>query len=189
MQPRQQRSQERRDAIVTAAAQIAADDGYAAISHRAVARRAEVPLGSTTYYFSSLDDLLGAVADVMVTECLARGAEVTATAPAGDYSPRDAARLLTAAILPGDAAPRILSYYEQLLSAARYEAVAVVLGRSRPQLEQMVADVLAKTGFADRVSPALALASVDGAALSALSEGHPDVPGFVRGIVTELLSK
>jgi hypothetical protein len=66
--PQQRRGRERRDAIVRAAAEIAALDGFAAVSHRAVARRAGVPLGSTTYHFGSLYDLLGAAAGTTVDD-------------------------------------------------------------------------------------------------------------------------
>ena len=48
----------RRDRIADAALAIALEQGVAAVSHRAVAERAGVPLGSTTYHFKSLDDLL-----------------------------------------------------------------------------------------------------------------------------------
>ncbi len=33
------------------------EEGFSALTHRAVANRAGVPLASTTYYFSSVDDL------------------------------------------------------------------------------------------------------------------------------------
>lgn len=189
MQPRQERGQQRRRALVSAAAEIAAEEGFAAVSHRTVARRAGVPLGSTTYYFTSLEDLLGAVADEMVSECLVRGGRLTEAAPAGRYSAEDAADLITRAVLPAETAPRVLCYYEQLLSAARYPAVAAVLQRSRPQLERMVGQALATTGFDGAASAGLVLSVVDGAALGALSEGRDDIVAFVAAAVTELLTR
>jgi TetR/AcrR family transcriptional regulator, regulator of biofilm formation and stress response len=48
----------RRDRIADAALAIALEQGVGAVSHRAVADRSRVPLGSTTYHFRSLDDLL-----------------------------------------------------------------------------------------------------------------------------------
>lgn len=47
----------RKEAIVIAAAECIATDGISGLTHRKVAERAKVPLGSTTYYFKSLDDL------------------------------------------------------------------------------------------------------------------------------------
>ena len=48
---------QRRSRLVKVALEVIADRGVAAASHRAVADAADVPLGSTTYYFASLDDL------------------------------------------------------------------------------------------------------------------------------------
>ncbi|NYE35360.1 DNA-binding transcriptional regulator YbjK [Nocardioides cavernae] len=50
----------RRQEIVTAAAELVTEVGTAGLSHRKVAYRAEVPLGSTTQYFATLDDLRAA---------------------------------------------------------------------------------------------------------------------------------
>lgn len=51
---------ERRERILAAAERILLERGIDGLSHRAVAREADVPLGSTTYYFATLDDLLDA---------------------------------------------------------------------------------------------------------------------------------
>ena len=47
----------RRREIVTAAAELIVEIGVDALTHRKVAARAGVPLGSTTQYFATLDDL------------------------------------------------------------------------------------------------------------------------------------
>lgn len=49
----------RRRAIVAAAADLIVEIGITHLTHRRVAARAGVPLGSTTHYFASLDDLRG----------------------------------------------------------------------------------------------------------------------------------
>ncbi|WP_377266936.1 TetR/AcrR family transcriptional regulator [Peterkaempfera sp. SMS 1(5)a] len=51
---------DRRGRIVAAALEVIADQGVAGASHRAIARTADVPLGSTTYHFATLDELLAA---------------------------------------------------------------------------------------------------------------------------------
>ncbi|MFJ3972719.1 TetR/AcrR family transcriptional regulator [Streptomyces parvus] len=48
----------RRTRIIDAALTVIAADGIAGLSHRTVAAEADVPLGSTTYHFASLDELL-----------------------------------------------------------------------------------------------------------------------------------
>lgn len=51
-------AQQRRLAILEAALRIMAREGLRAVSHRAVAAEASVPLAATTYYFSDLEDLI-----------------------------------------------------------------------------------------------------------------------------------
>jgi DNA-binding transcriptional regulator YbjK len=55
---RQARGERRHDAILEAALRVIAERGVSAVTHRAVAAEAAVPLSSTTYYFESLDELL-----------------------------------------------------------------------------------------------------------------------------------
>jgi DNA-binding transcriptional regulator YbjK len=50
----------RRERIIEAAVDVISETGLAALTHRAAAARADVPLGSTTYHFTSLDELLDA---------------------------------------------------------------------------------------------------------------------------------
>jgi DNA-binding transcriptional regulator YbjK len=50
----------RRRAIITATIAVIASSGLGAVTHRKVAQQAGVPLGSTTYYFSCIDDLVTA---------------------------------------------------------------------------------------------------------------------------------
>ncbi|QOV39141.1 TetR family transcriptional regulator [Streptomyces ferrugineus] len=49
---------ERRQRIIDAAIRVVGAKGIAGLSHRTVAAEADVPLGSTTYHFKTLDDLL-----------------------------------------------------------------------------------------------------------------------------------
>lgn len=49
---------ERRDRIIDAALELIAEQGVAGTSHRKVAQRADVPLGSMTYHFTNMDELL-----------------------------------------------------------------------------------------------------------------------------------
>lgn len=49
----------RREQILEATLRVIGRSGREAVTHRAVAEEAGVPLGSTTYYFDSRDDLLG----------------------------------------------------------------------------------------------------------------------------------
>jgi DNA-binding transcriptional regulator YbjK len=55
----EQATQGRREQILEATLRVIGREGREAVTHRAVAEEAGVPLGSTTYYFDSRDDLLG----------------------------------------------------------------------------------------------------------------------------------
>jgi TetR/AcrR family transcriptional regulator, regulator of biofilm formation and stress response len=48
----------RRERLVATALDVIADRGVTGASHRSIARAADVPLGSLTYHFSSIDELL-----------------------------------------------------------------------------------------------------------------------------------
>jgi len=50
----------RRAALGAAVVDVIAEVGIGRTTHRAVAARAELPLGATTYYFPTLDDLIAA---------------------------------------------------------------------------------------------------------------------------------
>ncbi|MFI8090051.1 TetR/AcrR family transcriptional regulator [Streptomyces sp. NPDC086080] len=48
----------RRDRILAATLDLIAEEGVAGVSHRKIAARAQVPLGSMTYHFTGIDDVL-----------------------------------------------------------------------------------------------------------------------------------
>ena len=50
----------RRERLIATTLDVIAEHGIAGASHRAIARAADVPLGSTSYHFASIDDLLAA---------------------------------------------------------------------------------------------------------------------------------
>jgi DNA-binding transcriptional regulator YbjK len=58
----------RRDRIAAAAVDVVAERGVEGLTHRAVAAKADVPLGSTTYHFADLDDLLAAALERAAAE-------------------------------------------------------------------------------------------------------------------------
>jgi DNA-binding transcriptional regulator YbjK len=56
--PRTSAGERKRGQILDASVRVFGTGGAAAVTHRAVANLAHVPLGSTTYYFTDRDDLL-----------------------------------------------------------------------------------------------------------------------------------
>lgn len=49
---------DRKERIVESALAVLARDGVAGITHRAIGEAADVPLGSITYHFKTLDDIV-----------------------------------------------------------------------------------------------------------------------------------
>lgn len=58
----------RRQTIVEAAAALITEAGVVDLTHRKVAAKAGVPLGATTYYFASLDELSAAALELLGQE-------------------------------------------------------------------------------------------------------------------------
>ena len=100
----------RRQRIIEVALDVIAEHGVAATTHRKVAQAADVPLGSLTYHFTGLDDLLAA-AFTKLADDTADGFEA---ALAGAGSP-DAAREAVVGLITGEllgARRNILLTYE-----------------------------------------------------------------------------
>ncbi|WP_197318619.1 TetR/AcrR family transcriptional regulator [Saccharomonospora sp. NB11] len=73
---------DRRNRIARAAIAVIAERGINALTHRAVAAKAGVPLGSTTYHFATLDDLIASALDEAARRNVAALREWDATLPA-----------------------------------------------------------------------------------------------------------
>jgi len=84
----------RRQEIVSAAAELIIEIGVEALTHRKVAARAGVPLGATTQYFATLDDLRGAALQALAEEVDTRLDETRRAAEADGVTPDALARLV-----------------------------------------------------------------------------------------------
>lgn len=176
---RQPRGAARRDAIVTAAAALVLDVGPAALTHRTIAQRADVPLAATTYYFASLDDLVGA-AGTLLAESWATHADrvveslAAEVAPAGDrpavLTVERRCAVLVDAVLPAGDDRAVRGHYEHLVSAGRDEVLAAAYAAGRAGLDDAVTRLVDLLGVL--AGPEVVVAVVDGAAVSALSEGR-----------------
>ncbi|MGO2747238.1 TetR/AcrR family transcriptional regulator [Microbacterium sp.] len=88
----------RRNAIVLAAAELIVEVGVDAITHRMVAARADVPLGATTQYFDTLDDLREAALQLLVEHVEVQMQRMRETLAAEGATPAAIARFLSAAV-------------------------------------------------------------------------------------------
>jgi DNA-binding transcriptional regulator YbjK len=188
---RQARGTQRRDTIVSAAAELILRDGPSSVTHRSVAAQADVPLAATTYYFSGLDDLLAAAGQRIVRDWADRAqaighavADAVADGGVDALSTRSRALLLVDAVLPPGDHGELLGFYEHVVSAGRSPVLATAFAQGRGELDVVVDELLAQLGV--RFSAVLLIAVVDGAAVTALCEGR-NVRDLAVDCVTELL--
>jgi AcrR family transcriptional regulator len=160
----------RRTEIAEAAAAILREEGPAGVSHRTVARRVGCSLSLTTYYFENLDELLGEAGRINIGLWASR-AEAVAEAVEGEPPPTDrdeiTALILRACLPEGDA---LLGHYLQLIASAGAAPVTSAYRTGRDRLNGAVARVLRQLEI--ECPPELVIAVVDGAAVTALSEGR-----------------
>lgn len=186
--PRQQRAEDRRDALVAAAATVVHEHGPAGFSARAVAAAGGLPLASVSYYFPRLDDLLAAAVDIVLRDWLTHGETVAKdTRAAGRVGIDVAATAIVGAILPPDRPAAIAHRYQHLLAAAANPVASVAMAALRTGLERLVDDILDTTAVQSPLSADALVALVDGAAVGAISEGRPDPADRVRATVREAL--
>lgn len=156
-------AQRRRAALLEAAADLSAEIGAGAVTHRAVAARAGVPLSTTSYFFSSIDEL--------VTEAL----RVGATERVSDFDAAERAAVL-AVDVPIDEV--IDAVVDQALASSRHaegSQVEYYLAAGRqPELQPEASATVQR--FAERVAGQLQRtgairADEAGWAITALGDG------------------
>lgn len=161
---------ERRRRIIDAAIRIVELKGIGALSHRTVAAEAGVPLGSTTYHFAGLDDLLVASLEQV---CGGPGGVLKDWAEAlsrGEDGPSPLADVLTRLLeeyARGDRG-RIRMEYELYLAALRRPALQPV---AAAWLDGMV-DVIGRH-TADDAAARVLVALIDGLLLQLLLTDRP----------------
>jgi DNA-binding transcriptional regulator YbjK len=171
---------ERRGAILDATIRIVTSEGLAAVTHRAVAKEAGVPLAATTYYFSSKDELIGEALDILVADEIERLAARARELGDEIRSPRAAAAAVAEVLFPDtDAVGSLLAKLELYLEAARRPGLHETAAHWQRAFTELARGSLELAGVADpeRWAPFF-LAAADGILLHALSEwvtGDDDV--------------
>lgn len=166
------RGAERRGVLIQVAADLLLEQGLAALNHRAVAARAGLPLASTTYYFTSADDLRDEALHHLAEGWATRARFVLDALPA--HVDRDRAAQAVVSIVGADApSQHMLAMYERYLEAGRHERMRPVVAALNAQLKDLVRQVLLRTALpVDGDMAGLVLAVADGAAVTALAEGE-----------------
>jgi DNA-binding transcriptional regulator YbjK len=173
---------------VSAAAELLAEGGFEAVRHRAVARRAGLPLASTTYYFSSLDDLMArAVEHIAMIEVAQLRSRVT-TLSRRRRGPETIAEVL-ADLLVGDVSAaglndQLISRYERHIACTRMPALRETMRRSLRQRAEAVAEAIERSGRSVQIELVCTLTSaVDGSVVSALVEGRDPYAAALAAVV------
>lgn len=182
------KGERRRYALVCAAAELLCEGGFEAVRHRAVADRAGLPLASTTYYFSSLEELVETAVDYLGT------AEVAALRARVQELPRrrrgaEAAADLLVDLLAGEPnRDQLVSRYERYIACARHPELRNVERRLWQQRMDAVCEAMARSGRRTRAEMMTALLySVDGAVVSALVDSTDGPRESARATLVDVI--
>ncbi|MCT9819441.1 TetR family transcriptional regulator [Microbacterium sp. W1N] len=171
----------RRDRIIDACLEVIAEVGVAGASHRRIAERADVPLGSMTYHFRGIDELLREAFERFTDSMSAR----FAARLAGDLD-HDAAIRAVADLIEQDVFVTrrdLVLTHELYTLAARDEAFRAVTNRWMRR---------SRDTLSAHFDPATALmidALIEGLTIHAALDTEPRDPAITSEAVRRLASK
>src|SRR5262249_44393217 len=170
------KGERRRYALVSAAAELLAEGGFEAVRHRAVAQRAGLPLASTTYYFSSLDDLIARAVEhigmIEVAQLRARVSALSRRRRGPETTADGLAEWLVEGVPGRGLAEQLISQYERLIACTRLPALRETMRRNLRQRAEAVTEAVERSGRSVHIELVRTLlCAVDGSVVSALVEG------------------
>lgn len=159
--------------------------------HRAVAQRAGLPLASTTYYFSSLDDLIARAVEhvgmIEVAQLRARVAELSRRRRGPETTAEVLVDLLVGDVAGPGLAEQLTSRYERHIACTRLPALRESMRRSLRQRAEAVAEAIDRSGRSVHIELVCTLiCAVDGSVVSALVEGR-DPHAAALGTLVDLI--
>ncbi|MEV6794764.1 TetR family transcriptional regulator [Streptomyces sp. NPDC051320] len=173
---------ERRRRIIDAAIRVVGEKGIAGLSHRSVAAEADVPLGSTTYHFATLDELLVAALRQVNGEPQTALEGWVRVLDGRDEPLADRLTGLLGRFATGDRS-RIRLEYELYLAALRREALRPVAAE---WLDGLVEAVRLHVGGDPAVARAL-VALIDGLLIQLLLTEREFDAAEVRGMLARVI--
>ncbi|MDJ0392567.1 TetR family transcriptional regulator [Rhodococcus sp. G-MC3] len=187
------KGERRRHALACAAADLLVEGGFDAVRHRAVAARASLPLASTTYYFESLDDLIACAVEVLGNRELEvmRG-RIDQLGSLGRDMESTVELIVDLLIGPQDGLDegheRLVARYERFIASARHPQLREVQLRLRAQIDDLLTDVLRRSGrIVHEEQLRRLVAVVDGAVVGALGEVDPEPRAMARSMLLEVI--
>ena len=168
------RGQARRAALLDAAVEVIAEQGVAGATHRAIAARAGMSTSTTSYFFSSLDQLIVARVDA-----------VTASVADAELSPQEAIDRFVDAVL-SEPEPDTVAQFEIYLECRRRPHLQPTAHRIMASIERGAEESLRAlgVGHAEERAP-MVVALLDGLALH--RHARPRSADSDRRVITEAL--
>jgi TetR/AcrR family transcriptional regulator, regulator of biofilm formation and stress response len=153
----------RREQILEAALRVIGRSGRESVTHRAVAEEAGVPLGSTTYYFDSRDDLLRQALEYVAAHEVERygtlGEELRSVRSGREL----ADRLLSELVAAAEDRVAYIAEYELWLEAGRRPELREAAQSWCDAEQRSVAGAMETLGSSDpRTDASLVVAALDG---------------------------
>jgi len=179
----------RRDAILRAAVELIGEQGPDALTHRAVAERAGVPLSATTYWFASKEEIFRDAVAFAAGEEVDRLERLVLDLATRRLTPKAWARELSAALL-ADATrdpAQPVAMFEFVLEASREPALRDEVARWETAHLRLAEAGLRAVGSADPKTDAhIVVAVVSGLMLGLLASPEP---AFEREVVRPTLER
>lgn len=163
----------RKEQILDAALRVIGRSGREAVTHRAVAEEADVPLGSTTYYFDSRDDLLGQALEHVAQKEAERHIELGQELRKAKNARQLADMLVDQLVYEIDDRDAYVAEYEIWLEASRRPELREAATSWCDAVQLAVAGAMEKLGSTDPAADAsIVVAAVDGLGERVLGREH-----------------
>jgi DNA-binding transcriptional regulator YbjK len=183
----QARAQARRNALLRATVEVAAQRGVAGVTHRAVTERAGVPLATVSYFFESIADLAAEAIRTYTAADVAMLSALAGELAQLERSPDEIAAAFALAVAPRW--PDTMAMFEAYLSAARSSDVRDAVAEALSTVRHVAAVAARAAGAPDPDAIANALVALaHGFALHQLAvPGSVDADDVRRAARTMLL--
>ena len=186
------KGERRRHALIRAAAELLSEGGFDAVRHRAVARRADLPLASTTYYFASLDELLIEAVEFTgaqeTTRLRSRLLRLSRRRRGVDATADVVVDLLLGDCPTEEISEELVSRYERYIACARHPWLREAQRRIGEQRTAAVVEAVERCGRTVRPDRIKALmCAVDGAVVAALVDDGARVRATATGALADVI--
>jgi DNA-binding transcriptional regulator YbjK len=188
----QGRGDARRRELLEATLRVVARGGVGAVTHRVVAREAGVPLGSTTYYFKTKEDMVAQALELVAERETSAIATFSASRFEAASSVDGLIEVLVETMMRGIArdSTEWVAEYELFIEAIRRPELQPVARRWTDAQVAALQPALERLGVA-RVESAtrLLVAGLDGLALEFMAEGKPreELPPLIEDLVRRIV--